>query len=309
MSTPTLSAPARAISFGAGAIAAGGALFVLWQQPISTGQWEAAHVLVPIVLALAILAGKLSYVAWRQGVLSSAAGFVVLFGMATAWIVINSVGNQAEVSDHRLASARAAHGAAANLDQRITWLRGRIAEDAARVSDEIRGVRDGRRVQAGCGDVCRGLQRTIEANRALLIDVQRKRAALVLPPINSKAAHWGAIAAFVGLPGQLVSRAVILFEPVVLTLALEFGAILGFGLAFYKPAQLVSGPPRPALRVVSDDPVISELRRGGPAPSQAALADRLGLSKGEVSKRLSELGNAVRRIRGADGSHRIEIAA
>jgi hypothetical protein len=250
MSTPTLSAPARAISFGAGAIAAGGALFVLWQQPISTGQWEAAHVLVPIVLALAILAGKLSYVAWRQGVLSSAAGFVVLFGMATAWIVINSVGNQAEVSDHRVA-----------------------------------------------------------ANRALLIDVQRERAALVVPPINSKAEHWGAIAAFVGLPGQLVSRAVILFEPVVLTLALEFGAILGFGLAFYRPAQLVSGPPRPALRVVSDDPVISELRRGGPAPSQAALADRLGLSKGEVSKRLSELGNAVRRIRGADGSHRIEIAA
>jgi hypothetical protein len=109
MSTPTLSAPARAISFGAGAIAAGGALFVLWQQPLSTGQWEAAHVLVPIVLALAILAGKLSYVAWRQGVLSSAAGFVVLFGMATAWIVINSVGNQAEVSDHRVAAARAAH--------------------------------------------------------------------------------------------------------------------------------------------------------------------------------------------------------
>jgi hypothetical protein len=117
-----------------------------------------------------------------------------LFAMSTAWIVINSVGNQAEVSDHRVAAAQAAHGAASNLDQRIAWLRGRIADDAARVSDEIRGVRDGRRVQAGCGDVCRGLQRTIAANRALLIDVQRERAALVVPPINSKAAHWGAIA-------------------------------------------------------------------------------------------------------------------
>lgn len=69
--------------------------------------------------------------------------------------------------------------------------------------------------------------------------------------------------------------------------------------AFTSPAPADAGPPRPPRGgrpmlvppSTPQHPLIAELHRGGPAASQDELARRLGVSKGEVSKTVSELGN------------------
>ena len=97
---------ARAGAFGVGLVASGGALLILLDHPIRTGDWQIKHILVPLVLLIAIASGKLLYAAWRSGVASSAAGFGVAFVLATVWIVANSVGNQAELHDAKLVARR-----------------------------------------------------------------------------------------------------------------------------------------------------------------------------------------------------------
>lgn len=72
--------------------------------------------------------------------------------------------------------------------------------------------------------------------------------------------------------------------------------------AFTSPAPSDAGPPRPPRGgrpmlvpppTAPQHPLIAELQRGGPAASQDELARRLGVSKGEVSKTVSELGNRL----------------
>ena len=87
------------LSLGVGLIAASAAIYVLTQDYWAGGDFSPLHVLLPIIAIVAIASGKLLYCALHDGVWSNAAGFALLFVLATCCVLMKSVGKQAEVYD------------------------------------------------------------------------------------------------------------------------------------------------------------------------------------------------------------------
>jgi hypothetical protein len=122
-----------------------------------------------------------------------------------------------------------------------------------------------------------------------------------------------------GLPIPRVIEALLLLAyPFLQVLFCEIGAIVGYaiglghtvrqrlpgaggnlsgnGFRFPRPAT-VSGPERVAERVSDEDAVLDALARAARPITNAELAELMGVSEGEASKRVSALASRVQRVR------------
>ncbi|MEO1419447.1 MAG: hypothetical protein AAFU66_00605 [Pseudomonadota bacterium] len=257
---PSPSLGARIAAFTAGTIAAAGALIVLLDTPLRTCdwsagptwsailscQWDQKHILVPIMLVIAIFSGKLMYLAQRAGVRSNAVGFGVVFAMATVWIVINSVGNQAESNNQASAGTVHRNAQIARIEDELGRTEKRLARahaEADRLGAGIprtdkRGRQRGWIMRPGCGPAskCQAWrQRASELESH--VSVLKSRLDTLGPQrtVDAGASHWGRMAEFVGLDARPVKTGVELFPALLLALTLELSAIWGFGFALYAP--------------------------------------------------------------------------
>lgn len=200
--------------------------------------------------------------------------------------------------------------------------------------------------RSGCGGNCQDWKQRAAEVRSHIHMLEAELATLGAPtPVAPKAAKMAAVLALFGADEARTKVALLLIEPFLWTLFFEIGSVISIGFAsrrdrtpasvmigtavtdrdlaqlrdaFFSQSPAPLGPPRPprggkpvlvpSLPARAEHPLIDELRRGGPAASQDELARRMGLSKGEVSKTVSELANRLTIER--DGRcNRIALAA
>lgn len=306
-----------------GVLATGGALAILWQEPIATGIWTLKHALMPLLVVIAVATGELAAFAALERRLGSAAGFAVVFVIASALTLYSSVGSQREKSAEKSGDADLHNGL---VDDKRAALRGR--ESDLNVAQALL-VDTQRQLQADCvkgkkGKAhCDGVRTNIatyesavaghEAAIARLeADLKRlggKRAA------RPNAEAVGELATVLGWNGQKVAAIAATVEPFAFSLCFELCSIVAFlyglhgtGARNGRQQSLVLAhvpavandpgepvPPKPGNRAPSPTrrvatveraraDVIQLIGRGEPLPSQMTLARRWGVAPGTCSK-------------------------
>ena len=229
MNTDTIG---RAVALVAGVISTACALGILLEDVwLGKAAFALKHALTIGVVALAILFGHLVVEAGRARHWLGAAGFVVLFFVATGLVVYKSTGRQAE---HTFAS-QAEADLAADERARIKPLLGKaeamLLSAAERIeADCVKGKRgkghcDGLRTSHAVYDAA------VKGHKADLEKLGPPR------PVAPEAENFAALAAVFGADKVRVKAASMLVVPFMQTALYELGGILGLWFAFrHRPA-------------------------------------------------------------------------
>lgn len=282
----------RLLAITAGVVFSVGGLVILMGAVLTQPtEWTQYHVLTILTVFGTIAAGHLLAGAWRSKHRLAALGFLILFLAGTALVVYQSVGRQAETSDtHKLSvEARNAAIASKHDDMRDAKARQRHANSMA--DKEMTGER--------CGQRCKAW-RTNASDIANTINTINAEIEALGPqkPVEPKSAKMADVAALFGFDRARSQAALMLIEPFLWTLFFEVGSIVSLGFAFSNSVQTVSAVKNTvsaldytAVRDLTD-PEIEELRRilrRAHAPlSNDAVADAMGVTKSEASKRVAK---------------------
>lgn len=285
-----------------GVAASGGATALLVRDATITGL-TVDIALMPILVALTILAGHLFWQALRGGRVISAAGLVLLAIFGSGLIVYETMGRRAEIRDVKVATA-------SDVEERRQHLKKMLVEAQAALGTH-RTAMDAE-CASGKGKKCDGLTYTVSTWDSAVTGYEAKLAKLPPPtPVDPKAERIAATLALMGLQFKAgeVQKAVATLEPFAMPLFLEFGSIIlfGFGLAHRRrpaipapaPAEQVTPaaepiptPPSPkggsVAQIEAERDLVTLMALGTPIPSQDWLAERWGVQKGTVSKWMSK---------------------
>ena len=216
-----------------GAIAAGYSIALLCSDGFATG-FTFKHAAMPALVGLTVL---FAHEAWRAGKELKAVSFVAFLALATfgsVAIVSETMGRTAESRDAKVSEATKDVNAYAALLANLDRANKLAAEAESWVASECK---------TGLGPKCRGVTFTRDQRQAFAEKLRKDAEAHKAPaPIDSKADRVAAVAALFGFGEATVKKAVHMFEPFVLPLFLELGAIflLGFGVRTRKVAVSVS---------------------------------------------------------------------
>lgn len=288
----------RGLAILAGAAFVGGALYVMLEDAIKSGNWTTTHLLMPVIVGGTIASGHLVWRALSERKPISAAGLALVFLAGTALTVFASVGRQAETADSKVATVTSANDVIAERKAERSKAVKRLDQANTMAEQEMTGQKCGVR----CGD-WKTRAREVEA-RIKQLDAEIKSLG-VAKPAAPEADRIARAASYFGADFEKAKAAVFVFQPFALSLFLELGAIimLGYGLSPAAGQQPV--PARvaaPASLAITEesrditDAEIEQLRKlllatRGPMTNQE-IADRLEVSKGEASKRISKLVSA-----------------
>lgn len=309
----------------------GGFLALVTARVLFDDVWHGAEITTSHLLSLAAIVVALSsghYAIPQLKARAIVSGLMLglLFLGATAYVVISSGARNAEQATIKAAMATEIN---AQRERELYQLSEAEKMLAGAQGDLARECRSGR------GKRCQGIETTIAVYEAAITG--HKAIVAKLGPArqaNGIYAHMAkTLAAVVGGDDAQIMARLILVMPFLAVLLSELGTITFLHMAighrevpvplntvtdaelaelrrsFEAPVPASPPPPprggRPML--VVDHPLIAELKRGGPAGSQDELATRLGISKGEVSKTVSELSDRLTVTR-AGRCNRIALA-
>ena len=232
----------RWLAIVAGTIATGGALAILTQDAIRTGNWTLEHGLLPILVAVSIVAGLLMTHAARARKPFAALGFFIVAAAATWGTLYTSIGKQAEVAGAKEIAAA----------ERVR-LRGERTK-AQEMLDEERKAK-ARECRSGRGKRCEGIQASVSTYEHAVagIDAQVEKLGPETP-VNGKAQKMAElVAALTGKDKARLQHVFELVEPVTYSLIFELCAMVAFHFAFghRAPAKV---PAQPAPAVPSEKP-------------------------------------------------------
>jgi hypothetical protein len=275
-----------------GTIAAGGAIALLTRDAYATGL-TLDHALMPVLVGLTILTGHLAVQALKEWKLLSCSGFLALAVLGSGITVYETMGRRAETRDAKVAQA------AKSVDQYAA-----IAADYRRATELVTQAETwvASECRSGAGAKCRGNQFVLSQRSAHASSLKAQLEQATAPaPVDPKADRAAAVAGLLGYSADMTKKAVQTFEPFVLPLFLELGAIIlfGFGVGHRSvPVSRVSvGVPAETPKALSferpltDDEVeqIRRLLEGRSAPvTNDELAALAGVTKSEMSKRTSK---------------------
>ncbi len=215
----------RTLAITCGIAATAGAIGLLLADAIDTGRWTQEHALVPLVVGLTVATGYLASTALWRARLLAAIGFAVAFAIGTTITVLNGVGRQSEGVAVRMAEASRHNKVVADKAADLNRARLRLEQANQMAEREMTGSR--------CGVRCNDWKlRAIEVG-AHIQAIEAELAGLgAVRPVNPKAAKVGEIAATFGFDGKRASALVLLIEPLLVPLLLEWTAITAFGYGF-----------------------------------------------------------------------------
>lgn len=307
-----------------GCVFLAGTLVILFEDVLNGAPLGRKHLLTLVILSGTILAGHLGREAARQWrTLIAAAGFGLVFLSGTGLVVYSSVGRQAAMTTQVNASAEELNDRRSQIKQTQTRAQGML-DDAL--------TSYGKQCATGKGARCDGIKATIDVYQAAVKghDAELKEIGWSRP-VNPEAEQFAEIvAAVLGLDAMAKSKikaAALLALPLLITLFLEFGTIQSFGYATRRiPASAGrSAPPsggkldgmKPAIAAPVQQPllapaavidadtqaVIDALAGRQGALMNGEVADKMGVTKGEASTRVTKAVNAgyvVRERRGRE---------
>jgi hypothetical protein len=278
-----------------GIVAAGYSIALLCSDGFATG-FTFKHAAMPALVGLTVL---LAHEAWRAGKELKAVSFVAFLVLATfgsVAIVSETMGRTAESRDASVSEKTKDVNAYAALLANLDRANKLVAEAESWVASECK---------TGLGPKCRGVTFTRDQRQAFADKLRKDAEAHKAPaPIDSKADRVAAFAALFGFGEAAVKKAVHMFEPFVLPLFLELGAIFLFG--FGVRTRSVSVPVSVSVtaetpkaltyeRPLTDDEVeqIRKILTGQQRPlTNDEVAAAAGISKSEASKRVQRAINA-----------------
>lgn len=276
-----------------GTIAAAGAIALLTRDAYATGL-TLDHALMPVLVGLTILTGHLAVQALKEWKLLSCSGFLALAVLGSGITVYETMGRRAETRDAKVAQA------AKSVDQYAA-----IAADYRRATELVTQAETwvASECRSGAGAKCRGNQFVLSQRSAHASSLKAQLEQATAPaPVDPKADRAAAVAGLLGYSADLTKKAVQTFEPFVLPLFLELGAIIlfGFGVGHRSvpvsrvsvSVPAVSEPKSLSFeRPLTDDEVeqIRRLLEGRSAPvTNDELAALAGVTKSEMSKRVAK---------------------
>ena len=316
-----------------GAICALGTAIVLFWHVRSVADITSNHVMIALALIVTLGAAHLLLKAgWRHPF--AALAFLVLFLAGTAVCVTLSAGRGAEVISRKVADVglengkRSAHEgkvAEANVDRKAAKAAHEAALAEAKDAREKAAIEcatgkaikcDGKRATADAADKAEAesLKRSDQADShywmlvAQLADMKPDQVA------NVDLKQAAKVFAFLtGYDVKKTMEGVELLWPFMLALLTEFGTIAFFNYGFGhktvsapkekvttvsepKPLEISGKSPRKQLPSEAEA-VLSALKRAKRPVTNDELAELMGVSKSESSKRVTSLNGAVQRVR------------
>jgi hypothetical protein len=275
-----------------------GAIGLLCADAISSGHVTVLHLMQPLLVLGTVAAACLAHRSgWRRP--GSTLAFALLAALGSLATIYGTLGRQADARDTRVGAALA--------ENRTLQLRTE-ALDVAKADAA-------RECKSGVGQKCTNASARVDALVSAMSSLRTVSpdprgdaiADLLHLVVSADKAHTRAVVAAI--------------DPLVLPLFLELGSILFFAVAFpsrkvrqeLKIATDVAG--KSDERVESCQPVwtreviLADLRKMKAVGAQRFLADRYGISEGQVSKVLKEFELAGHITRQRDGqSKMISIA-
>jgi hypothetical protein len=270
----------------AGCVAAGAAISLLVRDASNTG-FTLDHAMMPVLVFLTVLLGHEAWRALKEAKLISFVGFVLLAVIGSTVIVSETMGRRAESRDAKVSEATKDVNAYAALLANLDRANKLVAEAESWVASECK---------TGLGPKCRGVTFTRDQRQAFAEKLRKDAEAHKAPaPIDSKADRVAAFAALFGFGEAAVKKAVHMFEPFVLPLFLELGAIFLFGFGVRTRSVSVSSVSEPkalSFEGPYTDEEIEELTKvlngmGQPLTNDEVAA-ALRISKSEASKRVQK---------------------
>jgi hypothetical protein len=302
------------------AFTCGGLVILMGDVLMRPLEWSQYHLLTVLTVFGVIASGHLMATAASARSFIAALGFGVLFLSGTGLVVYQSVGRQAEVSDVRAADAEAVNEAIAAKSADLHKARARFADAERMVEKEMNGER--------CLSRCKDWKTRATEVRAHIQVLEGEIAALgPRKPVNAKAEKMAEVAALFGWDRGRAQAALTLLEPFLWTLFFEIGSIVSLGYAFRsgprpandnRPADTFRQTDFPKLTVAETEsvsqflapesgqiiqfparhPVISALEKaGGSVESNRQLAEIMGVTEGEASKRVDEVRDQLEIVR------------
>lgn len=306
----------RALAITIGAASTAGALWILNQDAFKSGHWTTEHLMTPVIVGVTIVAGHLIRSALSSRRVGAALGFAGLFLAGTLLTLYSSIGRQADTTD------RAALSATDINTRRTEKLADRkrnqsmLSEARAKALSACAG---------GDGKACNGVRATIRVYEAAVEGNEAALLKIGPPvPVSAKADRMAEVLELFGLDRVSARRALILIEPFTYSLFLEMAAIVAFGFGFSSSRRVHVVSPPPASRQPTTSPgpntiafaparrlngsaqrsgavnamtltpaeiesqnaeTLRVIRDAGRALSNGELAQRLGCSDGQASKR------------------------
>ena len=293
-----------------------GTCFVLFQDVWHGAPITTSHVLTALAIIATAAAGHSALPTLRDGRPVLALGLAFLAAAGLTYVATMSAARNAEVSN-----ARAERIVATNAERaRILPVRAR----AQAMLEEAQG-KLARECSSGKGTRCDGIKATIEVYTAAIAG-QDANLARLGPPEVPNAGYKAAAEAMALLPGVTataaeIERRLVVQMPWLAVMIAELGLIVFLSLALGHetvPARQAAEndnaapvPPSNGGRPVAipqDHPVIVALRQARRPLSNDQLAEAMGCTKGEASKRWREVRDRLAVHR--DGRElRISIAA
>ena len=283
-----------------GIVAAGFSIALLCADGFATG-FTFKHAAMPALVGLTVL---FAHEAWRAGKelkLVSFVAFLALAAFGSGVIISETMGRTAESRDAKVSEATKDVNAYAALLANLDRANKLASEAESWVASECK---------TGVGPKCRGVTFTRDQRLAFAEKLRKDAEAHKAPaPIDSKADRVAALAALFGYGETTVKAAVHTFEPFVLPLFLELGAIFlfGFGIRTRKVAVSVSNavpvdvPTGLSFERPLTDDEVEEIRRlltGMKKPvCNKELADMAGVTPSEMSKRVNKAVEAGKVLR------------
>lgn len=215
----------RSLAGVAGLVFLSGTAVLIFGDVIKGASLTEEHYIAAVIIAGTMMVGHLSYEAWLTGKRPSAINFGFLFAVGTALVVLSSAGRQGEATAITQAQADAAETARGDARQGLKRAQGMLAEAQAALAKECK---------SGRGKRCDGIQRTIDVYEAAARGEQAKLdqigPATVVAPDEEKVAE--VISTIFNADHARVKALAVLIKPFLISLFLEFGAIVSFGFAF-----------------------------------------------------------------------------
>jgi len=292
----------RGLAIATALAATAGALAILLADPIMTGNWRLDHALLPVIVFITIAAGHLCKAAVVNRKIGSGIGFAALFLMGTLLTVYSSVGSQKAALSDKAGSIEAHNRAITDKQAEITAARARLTMANSMADKEMTGQK--------CGQRCTDWKTRAREVGSHIKTLEGELTALgTIRTARPKAEAFAEAASIFGFDRSKVVTIATILEPFAYSLLLELTAIVAFGYGFqgnrkmpeikHFPVEIEEidhQPPNGGRKsnVIPIKPeIIQAIEKAGGNASNQTLAQLMGCSEGEATKRRKEVEHLV----------------
>jgi len=257
----------RRLAILAGALATAGALTILLQDALASGNWKIEHGLIPVLMGVQILTGHLATAALRQWRVIPTIGFFLVAAVATWGVLYTSVGKQSAVQADAALEAKDIEARRAPISKMISDAEFLLADCPAGTAPALFGEKCGLRAamiaecKSGKGKRCDGKSYSVTTYEAAIKGYSKDLAEIGPPKAtDARAATMAKVISKIWGNSEDVTRETLtLIEPFTYAMIFELAALVSFGFAFGHASRPASRQPSATETAQTSFPATGDL--------------------------------------------------